>query len=55
MASKFVFHNITCTYKYEIKYGNHETDDRYVVPKLPLCGTISPLFHITELTVHFTI
>jgi hypothetical protein len=55
MASSCDIHNITCTYKSEIKYDSRETDDRYVLPKLRLGGTINPLFHVTQLTVYFTI
>ena len=55
MASICDIHNISYTYKSEIKCDSRETDDRYVVPKLTLCGTIPLLFHITQLTVYFTI
>jgi hypothetical protein len=34
----------------EIRYVIHETDDRYIVPKLRLGGTIPPLFHMTYMT-----
>ena len=55
MASSCDIHNITFTYKYEIKCDSREIDDRYVVPKLTLCETIPQLFHITQLTVYFTV
>jgi hypothetical protein len=46
MASSFDIHNSSYNEKSEIKYDNHETDDRYVVLKLRLGGAIPPLAHI---------
>jgi hypothetical protein len=47
MASSFDIHNISYTSNSGIKYDSRETDDRYVVLKLRLGGTIPPLLHIT--------
>jgi hypothetical protein len=45
--SNFDIHNISYTSKSEIKYDSRETDDRYVVLKLRLGGTIPPSLHKT--------
>ena len=47
MAYSFDIHKISYTLKSEIKYDSHEPDERYVVPKLRLCGTIPAPFHAT--------
>jgi hypothetical protein len=50
MASSFDIHNIKYTWTSKIRYVSHETDDRYVVPKLGLGESIPPIFHMTYLT-----
>ena len=56
MASICDIHNISYTYKSEIKHDSRETDDRYVVPKLTLSAfpyyAINRLLHRRRFETH---